>query len=171
MWEVFLNSVLSGWLKLLIIVLARSWTVLLTKYKWVVVNSIRNKKWVIHFYKSQMGYKFSATHLRAYEVDASPKKRSWRICKALSTYYSQHTVLAAVAVECPSNGCRASSSISDILVSVAQKMIPPPDIWGAPFRKLTCGGPTKLTGTEGFVNLVNMNDSSCRDRTMSIQRR
>ena len=35
--------------------------------------------------------------------------------------------------------------------------------------RLTCG-PTKLTGTEGFVNLVNINDSSCSDRTMSIQR-
>ena len=34
--------------------------------------------------------------------------------------------------------------------------------------RLTCG-PTKLTGTEGFVNLVNMNDSSSSDRTMSIQ--
>ena len=34
---------------------------------------------------------------------------------------------------------------------------------------LTCG-PTKLKGTEGFVNLVNMNDSSSSDRTMSIQR-
>ena len=34
---------------------------------------------------------------------------------------------------------------------------------------LTCG-PTKLMGTEGFVNLVNMNDSSSSDRTMSIQR-
>ena len=55
----------------------------------------------------------------------------------------QYTVLAVVAVGCPFNGCRASSSISDILASAAQKMIPPPDIWGAPFRKLTCG-PTKL---------------------------
>ena len=35
--------------------------------------------------------------------------------------------------------------------------------------RLTCG-PTKLTGTEGFVNLVNINDSSSSDRTMSIQR-
>src|SRR3954471_2079592 len=35
--------------------------------------------------------------------------------------------------------------------------------------RLTCG-PTKLTGTEGFVNLVNMHDSSSSDRTMSIQR-
>ena len=35
--------------------------------------------------------------------------------------------------------------------------------------RLTCG-PTKLTGTECFVNLVNMNDSSSSDRTMSIQR-
>ena len=34
--------------------------------------------------------------------------------------------------------------------------------------RLTCG-PTKLTGTEGFVNLVNINDSSSSDRTMSIQ--
>ena len=31
-------------------------------------------------------------------------------------------------------------------------------------------GPTKLTRTKGFVNLVNINDSSCSDRTMSIQR-
>ena len=29
--------------------------------------------------------------------------------------------------------------------------------------------PTKLTRTKGFVNLVNINDSSCSDRTMSIQ--
>ena len=35
--------------------------------------------------------------------------------------------------------------------------------------RLTCGH-TKLTGTKGFVNLVNMNDSSSSDRTMSIQR-
>ena len=35
--------------------------------------------------------------------------------------------------------------------------------------RLTCG-PTKFTGTEGFVNLVNMNDSSSSDHTMSIQR-
>ena len=74
-----------------------------------------------------------------------------------------------MAVGCPSNACCASSSISDILASPAQKMILPPDIWGAPFRKLTCG-PTKLTRTKGFVNLVNINDSSCSDRTMSIQR-
>ena len=74
-----------------------------------------------------------------------------------------------MSVGCPSNGCRASSSISDILASPAQKMIPPPDIWGALFRKLTYG-PTKLTRTNGFVNLVNINDSSCSDRTMSIQR-
>ena len=47
-------------------------------------------------------------------------------------------------------------------------MIPPPDIWGAPFQKLTYG-PTKLTRTKGFVNLVNMNVSSSSDRTMSIQ--
>ena len=56
-----------------------------------------------------------------------------------------------------------------LLASAAQKMIPPPDICGAPFRRLTCG-PTKLTGTKGFVNLVNLNDSSCSDCTMSIQR-
>ena len=29
---------------------------------------------------------------------------------------------------------------------------------------------TKLTGTEGFANLVDMNDSSSNDRMMSIQR-
>ena len=47
-------------MKLLIVVLARSWAVLLTNCKWVVVNSIRIKKWVVHSYKSQMGYMFSA---------------------------------------------------------------------------------------------------------------
>ena len=73
-----------------------------------------------------------------------------------------------MVVGCPSNGCRASSLISDILASPTQKMIPPPDIWGAPFRRLTCG-PTKLTRTKGFVNLDNINYSSCSDRTMSIQ--
>ena len=31
-------------------------------------------------------------------------------------------------------------------------------------------GPTKLTRTKGFVNLVNINNSSCSDRTISIQR-
>src|SRR3954469_8893712 len=35
--------------------------------------------------------------------------------------------------------------------------------------RLTCG-PTKLTGTKGFVNLVNMNNSSSIDRMISIQR-
>ena len=78
-------------------------------------------------------------------------------------------VLAAVAVGCPSNGYRASSSITDILASAPKKVVPPPDIRGAPFRKLTYG-PTKLTPTKGFVNLANINDSSCSDRTMSIQR-
>ena len=35
--------------------------------------------------------------------------------------------------------------------------------------RLTCG-PTKLTGTEAFVNFSQyMNDSSSSDRTMSIQ--
>ena len=66
MWEILLNSVLNGWLKLLIIVLARKWDVLLTNYKWVVVNSIRIQKLAAHSYKSQMGYKFSATHLWPY---------------------------------------------------------------------------------------------------------
>ena len=51
MWEILLNSVLNGWLK---------WVVLLTNYKWAVVNSIRIQKWAAHSYKSQMGYKFSA---------------------------------------------------------------------------------------------------------------
>ena len=66
MWEILLNSVLSGWLKLLIVVLARKWVVLLTNYKWAVVNSIRIQKWDVHSYKSQMGYMFFATHLWAY---------------------------------------------------------------------------------------------------------
>ena len=48
MWEFFLNSVLSGWLKLLIVVLARKWDVLLTNCKWAVVNSIRIQKWAVH---------------------------------------------------------------------------------------------------------------------------
>ena len=60
MWEILLNSVLNGWLKLLIIFLGRKWAVLLTNCKWVVVNSIRIQKWVVHSYKSQMGYMFSA---------------------------------------------------------------------------------------------------------------
>ena len=47
-------------------VVTRKWVVLLTNCKWVVVNSIRIQKWVVHSYKSQMGYKFSATHLWAY---------------------------------------------------------------------------------------------------------
>ena len=56
MWEILLNSVLNGWLKLLIVVLARKWAVLLTNYKWVVVNSVEfknglhiltNLKWAI----------------------------------------------------------------------------------------------------------------------------
>ena len=57
MWEILLNSVLNGWLKLLIIVLARKWAVVLTNYKWAVVNSIRIQRWVVHSYKSQMGPK------------------------------------------------------------------------------------------------------------------
>ena len=60
MWDFFLNSVLSGCLKLLIVVLGRKWVVLLTNCKWAVVNSIRIQKWVLHSYKSQMGYMFSA---------------------------------------------------------------------------------------------------------------
>ena len=67
----FFNSVLSGCLKLLIVVLARNLVVLLTNCKWAVVNSIRIKKWVVHSYKSQMGYMFSAkSELWAYQVDA-----------------------------------------------------------------------------------------------------
>ena len=77
-------------------------------------------------------------------------------------------VPAAVAVGCPSNGCGASSSISNILASPAQKMIPPPNIWGTPFWKLACG-PTKLT-YQGLCQLSQYKHSSCSDRTMSIQR-
>ena len=66
MWEILLNSVFNGWLKLLIVVLARKWAVLLTNWKWAVVNSIRIQKLAAHAYKSLMGYKFSATHLWPY---------------------------------------------------------------------------------------------------------
>ena len=66
MWEILLNSVLSGWLKLLIIVLTRKWAVILTYRKWAVVNFIRIEKCALHSYKSQMGYMFSATHLWDY---------------------------------------------------------------------------------------------------------
>ena len=76
MWEILLNSVLNGWLKLLIIILARKWVVLLTNYKWAICSlpiyswaiywTLPIKKWVVHSYKSQMVYMFSATHLWAY---------------------------------------------------------------------------------------------------------
>ena len=95
MWDFFLNSVLSGCLKLLIVVLARSWAVLLTNCKWAVVNSIRIKNGL-----------YILTN------------RKWAICSLPNPSY----------------------------------------------------GPTKLTRTKGFVNLVNINDSSFSDRTMSIQR-
>ena len=52
MWEILLNSVFNGWLKLLIVFLARKWDVLLTNYKWAVVNPNTIKKWVEHPYKS-----------------------------------------------------------------------------------------------------------------------
>ena len=60
----------------------------------------------------------------------------------------------------------------------ARKEVPPyyaqkneytPASWDPHGGRLTCG-PTKLTGMKGFVNLVNMNDSSSSDHTMSIQR-
>ena len=110
MWQILLNSVFNGWLKLLIVILTRKWAVLLTNCKWVVVNSIRiknglyiltNRKWAICSLPHTCG---------PAKLTCPLKKVSWRVCKALSTYYSQHTVLAAVAV-----GCRASSSILDIL--------------------------------------------------------
>ena len=75
MWDFFLNSVFSGCLKLLIVVLARSWAVVLTNCERAVVNSIRIKKWVVHSYKSQMGYIFSATHLWATKLTRPLKNR------------------------------------------------------------------------------------------------
>ena len=57
MWEILLNSVVNSWLK---------WAVLLTNCKWAVVNSNRIQNWATHSYKSQMGYKFSATHFWPY---------------------------------------------------------------------------------------------------------
>ena len=40
---------------------ARKWAVILTGCKWVVVNSIRIQKWVVHYYELQMGCMFSTT--------------------------------------------------------------------------------------------------------------
>ena len=76
MWEILLNSVFNGWLKLLIVVLARKWVVLLTNCKWAIVNTIRIQKWAVHFYKTQMGYKFLCHTLVGLLSDASPKKIS-----------------------------------------------------------------------------------------------
>ena len=92
---IFFNSVLSGCLKLLIVVLARSWAVLLTSCKWPVVNplELKNGQYIL-------------------------TNRKWAICSL------------------PNPSC----------------------------------GPTKLTRTDGFANLVNINDSSYSDRTMTIQR-
>ena len=56
MWEILLNSILNGWLKLLIVVLARKWVVLLKNCKWAVENPLEfknglyiltNRKWAI----------------------------------------------------------------------------------------------------------------------------
>ena len=54
MWEILLNSIFNGWLKLLIVVLPRKWAALLTNCKWAVVNSIKIQKWAVHSYKTQM---------------------------------------------------------------------------------------------------------------------
>ena len=115
MWEILLNSVLNGWLK---------WAVLLTNCKWAVVNSIRIKKW-LYILTNRKWAISSLPHT------CGPTKLTRPLKKEVDAYArlcQQHTVLAAVVVGCPSNGCRASSSISDILASPAQKMIPPPDI-------------------------------------------
>ena len=61
MWDFWLNSILRGWFILLTVVLARKWVVILTDCKWVVANSIRIQKWVVHYYNLQMGYMFSST--------------------------------------------------------------------------------------------------------------
>ena len=82
MWDFWLDFVLRGWFILLIIVLARKWAVILTDCKWVVVNSIRIQKWVVHYYKSQMGYMFaesignSTTHGEHREKSAQTSTRS-----------------------------------------------------------------------------------------------
>ena len=54
MWEILLNSVFNGWLKLLIVVLARKWAVLLTNCKWAIpleykngLYILTNRKWAI----------------------------------------------------------------------------------------------------------------------------
>ena len=54
--SILLNSVFNGWLKLLIVALARKWAVLLTNYKWAVLiplefknglHILTNLKWAI----------------------------------------------------------------------------------------------------------------------------
>ena len=62
-----------------------------------------------------------------------------------------------------------SSDPPEVPPYYAQKMNTPLLAGTLHSGRLTCG-PTKLTGTKGFVNLFNMNDSSSSDRTMSIQR-
>ena len=62
-----------------------------------------------------------------------------------------------------------SSHARKCLLITHKKMNTPPFAGTQYSGSLTCG-PTKLTGTEGFVNLVNMHDSSSSDHTMSIQR-
>ena len=54
------------------------------------------------------------------------------------------------------------------LLITHKKMNTPPASWDPPWWEADLW-PTKLTGTEAFVNLVNMNDSSSSDRTMSVQ--
>ena len=114
MWKFLLNFVLSGWLKLLIVILATKWAVILTNCKWAVVNSIRIQKMGCILLQIANGLYVLCHILVGLLI--------WRVHKALSTY-SQHTILVVVVVGCPSNGCRASFSISDILVSTAQTTV------------------------------------------------
>ena len=53
---IFIEFCLQWLVEILIVVLARKWAVLLTNCKWAIVNSIRIQKWVVHSYKTQMGY-------------------------------------------------------------------------------------------------------------------
>ena len=80
-------------------------------------------------------------------------------------YFAKKNVTAADSSDPPA----ISSHARKCLLITHKKWILPLLAGTQYSGRLTCG-PTKLTGMEGFVNLVNMHNSSSSDRTMSIQR-
>jgi len=143
-------------LKLLIVVLARKWAVLLSNCKWAVVNSVRiknglytltNREWAICSLPHTCGPS-KLTRMQGF-VNNTRFYQLWPL--------DVHPMDVMLLLQ------------SRIFLLQPPKNDSSPDIWGASFRRLTCR-PTKLTRTKGFVNLVNINNSSCSDRLMSIQR-